>query len=133
MRWRVGEPLYLSGELADEAKRQQEDHREVSAREGLILDFLERPVPRDWSSWDLNRRRMFWGGNVAGELELAPRERICALEIWCELFEGSKRDMRYSDTQEINSVLNTAPGCEKKASPLRFGYCGVQRGFVRSG
>ncbi len=131
MRWRVGEPLYLSGELADEAKRQQEDHREVSAREGLILDFLERPVPRDWSSWGLNRRRMFWGGNVAGELELAPRERICALEIWCELFEGSKRDMRYSDTQEINSVLAAAPGWKRTAQPLKFGYCGAQRGFVR--
>lgn len=130
-RWRVGEPLYLSGELADEAKRQQEGHREVSAREGLILDFLERPVPRDWSSWDLNRRRMFWGGNVAGELELVPRERICALEIWCELFEGSKRDMRYSDTQEINSVLAAAPGWKRTAQALKFGYCGAQRGFVR--
>lgn len=130
-RWRVGEPLYLSGELADEAKRQQEGHREVSAREGLILDFLERPVPRDWSSWDLNRRRMFWGGNVAGELELVPRERICALEIWCELLEGSKRDMRYSDTQEINSVLAAAPGWKRTAQALKFGYCGAQRGFVR--
>ena len=130
-RWRLGEPLYLEGELANAAQKQQESHREISAREGLILDFLERPVPRDWSAWDLNRRRMFWGGNVAGELDLVPRDRVCALEIWCELFEGSKRDMQYRDTQEINSVLAAAPGWRRTAQALKFGYCGAQRGFVR--
>lgn len=130
-RWRLGEPLYLTGELADAAKAQQEDHREISAREGLVLDFLERPVPRDWSAWSLDRRRTFWGGNVAGELELAPRERVCALEVWCELFDGQKKDMRYSDTQEINSIIAAAPGWTRKATALKFGYCGAQKGFVR--
>lgn len=131
VRWRTGEPLYLAGDLAEAAKAQQEDHREVSAREGLILDFLDRPVPRDWSSWDLNRRRMFWGGNVTGEVELVPRERVCALEIWCELFDGQKKDMRYSDTQEINGVIAATPGWKRTAQALKFGYCGAQRGFVR--
>ena len=131
VRWRLGEPLYLSGELAEAAKAQQEEHREVSAREGLILEFLGRPVPRDWSTWDLNRRRMFWAGGVAGELELVPRERVCALEIWCELLDGQKKDMRYSDTQEINGIIAAAPGWKRTAQALKFGYCGAQRGFVR--
>lgn len=130
-RWRLGEPLYLAGALADAAKAQQEDHREVSAREGLILDFLERPVPSDWSRWDLNRRRMFWGGNATGELELAPRDRVCALEVWCELLEGQKRDMKNSDTAEINQIIAAAPGWKRTAQALKFGYCGAQRGFVR--
>jgi len=130
-RWRLGEPLYLAGDLADAAKVQQEDHREVSAREGLILDFLERQVPRDWSTWPLDRRRMFWGGNVAGDTELGPRDRVCALEIWCELFDGLKKDMRYADTQEINGIIAAAPGWKRSASALKFGYCGAQRGFVR--
>ncbi|WP_370866817.1 VapE domain-containing protein [Flavonifractor sp. DFI.6.63] len=132
MRWRLGEPLYLDGELADAAKAQQEDHREVSAREGLILEFLERPIPRDWPTWTLDRRRMFWAGSAVGDLDLVPRERVCALEIWCELFDGQKKDMRYSDTQEINSVIASIPEWSKKTTPLRFGYCGVQRGFIRS-
>lgn len=130
-RWRLGEPLYLDGDLADAAKAQQEDHREVSAREGLILDFLERLVPRDWSTWSLERRKTFWGGNVAGDVELRPRDRVCALEIWCELFDGLKKDMRYADTQEINSIIAAAPGWKRSASALKFGYCGAQRGFVR--
>ena len=130
-RWRLGEPLYLAGELEEAAKVQQEDHREVSAREGLILDFLERPVPQDWSAWPLDRRRMFWAAGVTGELELTPRGRVCALEIWCELFEGQKKDMKYTDTQEINAVIAAAPGWKRTAQPLKYGYCGAQRGFVR--
>ena len=130
-RWRLGEPLYLAGELEAAAKAQQEGHREVSAREGLILAFLDCQVPCDWSTWPLDRRRMFWGGGVTGELELAPRNRVCALEVWCELFEGQKKDMRYADTQEINTVIAAAPGWKRTAQPLKFGYCGAQRGFVR--
>ena len=129
--YRAGEALYLTGDAAAAATAQQESHREVSAREGLILDFLERPVPRDWARWPLDRRRVFWSGNVGGGIELVPRERICALEVWCELLEGQKKDMRYADTQEINSIIAAAPGWVRKATALKFGYCGVQRGFTR--
>ena len=132
VHWRTGEPLYLAGDLAETAREQQEEHREVSAREGLILEFLERPVPRDWASWDLNRRRVFWAGGVTGEMELVPRDRVCALEVWCELLDGQKKDMRYSDTQEINSIIAAAPGWEKSKSSVQFGYCGKQRGWLRS-
>lgn len=130
-RWKAGEPLYLGGEIEAAAKAEQEDHREINAREGLVLEFLDRPVPEDWSKWPLDRRRMFWNGTVAGELRLVPRERVCALEIWCELFEGQKKDMRYSDTQEINSIIALAPGWKRQKSALKFGYCGAQKGFTR--
>ena len=72
--WRMGEPLYISSELSNEAHVQQEAHREVSTREGLILEFLERPIPKDWRHWDLDRRRMFWSGNVSGQVELGDRK-----------------------------------------------------------
>ena len=75
---------------------------------------------------------MFWGGNTAGEAELKPRTRVCALEVWCELFNGQQKDMRYSDTQEINSIIAAAPGWEKMKNGARFGYCGLQRGFTKA-
>ena len=129
--WRLGEPLYLTGELAEAAKAKQEEHREVSAREGLILEFLDKEVPIDWNSWPLDRRRMFWSGNAVGDLRLVPRGRVCALEVWCELLNGQQKDVRYGDTQEINSIIAAAPGWEKTKNGVRFGYCGFQRGFVR--
>lgn len=129
--WRLGEPLYLSGEVADAAKAQQECHREVSVREGLILDFLEKEVPHDWASWSLDRRRVFWSGGAVGDARLVPRQRICALEVWCELFDGQGKDMRRADAQEINSIIATAAGWKKAENALKFGYCGAQKGFTR--
>ena len=129
--YRAGEPLYLSGEIEAMAKAQQEEHREVSAREGLILDFLERRIPQGWSRWNLAQRRMYWEGGAKGELELTDRDRVCALEIWCEVFDGQKKEMKPADTAEINAIVAAAPGWKKSNRVLKFGYCGAQRGFEK--
>lgn len=133
VRWRLGEPLYLTGDLAESAAGQQEAHRENGTREGLIRDWLEKPVPTDWNKWALDKRRAYWNGGITGNPELVPRERVCALEVWCELFEGSKKDMHYADTQEINNILAAIPGWKRRATALKFGYCGAQKGFVKDG
>lgn len=131
VRWRSGESLYLSGELEELAKQRQEAHRETSTKEGLIMDFLELPVPKHWSNWTLEQRQVFLSGNFKGDVELVPRERVCALEIWCELLGGKKGDMRRADTQEINGILDSLPGWIRTRNSVRFGYCGAQRGFIR--
>lgn len=56
--WAMGEPLYLPKEIEDLAKDQQEKHRESSGKEGIILDFLERPIPSNWDTMDLQKRRL---------------------------------------------------------------------------
>jgi predicted P-loop ATPase len=129
MRWQLGEPLYLTGELAEDAKVKQEEHREVSARDGIIMDFINRQVPEDWKTWPLDRRKIFWGGGVQGDIKLVDRDQVCALEVWCEAFDGKQKEMRYSDASEINAVLEASKEWEKSAKPMRCGYCGVQRGF----
>ena len=131
MRWRMGESLILTEELEAEAKAEQETHREVSSKEGVILDFLEKPVPYDWQKWTLDNRRMFFSGAIKNDINLVPRDRICAMEIWCEAFAGNAKDFRYPEASEINDILRTLPGWEKTPSGLRFGYCGYQRGFIR--
>ena len=131
MRWRFGEGLFLTGELEEEAKEEQEAHREVSSKEGIILDFIDQPVPEDWPKWSLDKRRLYLNGTVEGSVNLVKRDRVCALEIWCEAFGGQPRDFRYSDSTEINDILRAIPGWEKTPGSLRFGYCGKQRGFQR--
>lgn len=131
VRWRSGESLYLSGELEELAQQRQEAHREASTKEGLIMDFLELPIPKEWPNWTLEQRQVFLSGNTKGDVELVPREKVCALEIWCELLGGKKGDMRRADTQEINGILDSLPGWTRTRSNMRFGYCGAQRGFVR--
>lgn len=129
--WQAGEPLHLPPELEEVARTVQEDHRAKHPWEGLIREFLEREVPADWNNWSLNRRRVFWGGNVKDEssIALVPRDRVCALEIWCELLDGRQKDMKKTDSREINDILSTLPGWEPNRT--RFGIYGHQRGFQR--
>lgn len=132
VRWRLGETLHLQGSVEDAARTSQEDHREQHPWEGIIQDFIDRPVPADWQKWELNRRRMFWGdGFHEATLELVPRDRICALEIWCEALGGDTKNMRRADTLTVNSILDRMRGWERTKNGARFGYCGLQKGFQR--
>ena len=130
VRWRWGEPLYIAGELEEAARAQQERHREEEMSEGLIIEWLGRDVPEDWPSWDLQRRRAFWNGQVQGEIKLVPRDRVCAAEVWCELFNGEPKAARHTDAAKINSVIEST-GAWGDKKPRRIGPYGVQKGFGR--
>lgn len=133
VRWQAGEPLYLTGAIEEAAKAKQEEHREASSREGIVREFMERPVPDDWSKWPLDKRRMFWGGVTMGSdsPHLVPRDRICALEVWCEAFGGSVKEMKNTDTRELNAIMAATPGWQKIGGTLHFGPYGTQRGFTK--
>ena len=134
VRWQAGEPLYLTGAIEEAAKAKQEEHREASSREGIVREFMERPVPDDWSKWPLDKRRMFWGGVTMGSdsPHLVPRDRICALEVWCEAFGGSTKEMKNTDTRELNAIMAATPGWQKTGGTLHFGPYGTQRGFTKT-
>lgn len=131
--WKNGEPLYMdTPELDMMAKQAQAQHREDSVKEGLIQDFVEKEIPLNYNAMSLTARRMYWAGNVADEdVETCPREKVCALEVWCECFGGDPKNLRRSDAAEINQILSTTPGWVRMKSPRRYGYCGNQRGFER--
>lgn len=134
IRWRCGEKLYLEGEDAREANRQQEEHKEGNPKEGIIREFLERQVPLDWNKRDLYARRDFWnfGKDTYDADRLVSRDRVCAAEIWCECFNGDLKMMKKSDSYEINMILSTIGGWERSHGPIPFGpYYGKQRGFNR--
>ena len=131
IRWQAGEPLYLNKELEAVAQEEQESHREQSAREGVIRDFVEKRVPPDWVKWSLERRRMFWAGMVTN-VETVERDRVCALEVWVEALNGDFKGMKYSDASEINGVIAMMDNWKRFNKPMRFGYCGLQKGFEKN-
>ncbi len=131
MRWQCGEPLYLSGAIEEDAKVKQEEHREASSREGVVREFMDRKVPEDWSKWSLDKRRMFWAGSVQGDIRLVVRDRICALEVWCEAFGGQVKEMKNTDTRELNAIITATPGWEKAEKIIRIGPYGPQRGYAK--
>ena len=132
MRWRMGEALYLTGEIEKAAQKRQEMHREAGVSEGLIQDFVNRMVPKDWATWPIERRRDFWAGAVHGEIEeLVPRTTVCVAEVWCEALGGQLRDFHKNDAREINAVLDRLPEWERTDGPRLHGPYKAQRGFVR--
>ena len=133
--WHNGEKLYLLPEVEAYAKQAQEEHSEHSAKEGVIRDFLDREIPVDWEKQTLFERKMYWAGGFANDKEktkLKRRERVCAVEIWCEAFGGEIRYFRRSDAAEINAILARIPGWERCQKTMRVGCAyGVQKGFIR--
>ncbi|KKX56356.1 virulence-associated E family protein [Brevibacillus borstelensis] len=131
--WQLGEPLYLSGPAEVEAKEQQEAHRESSAKEGVIREFVERRVPPGWEKRSLAERRLYWSGEFGRtEGETVERDRICAAEIWCECLGGDLKYMKRSDAIEINGILSMIPGWKRHNTAARFGCYGPQKGFVKA-
>ena len=142
VRYRQHEPLYLTGEAVGLAQERQEAHRVTDMWEPAITEFVERKVPRDWTKWDIDRRRTWWstaylhntsgssGVTPSGE-ELVARDRICAAEVWVELFGRAIVDARPADTRAINATLSRMRGWSRPAGAIWAGPYGNQRGFKR--
>ena len=131
VRWQMGEQLYLTGGLEDAARDHQEQHRDSSPMEGMIHDFMSKPVPSDWLKWDLDRRRDFWAANVTGNYQLVARDRMTVIEVWCELFLKNKSDLRANDKKEINSCIANCPGWKRADKSFYGGVTyGTQRGYI---
>lgn len=108
--WRLGESLHLPPELESVARKVQEEHRARHPWEGLIEEYLSQEIPEIWMKWDASQRAIWRNGGMKYEGKLIPRERICAAEIWCEVLDRKRGDMRQRDTREINSLLERTPG-----------------------
>lgn len=133
MYWRLGESLFLTGELAEEAKRQQEGHAEQDPRESLIRDFVERQVPVNWQKRDIGTRKLYWSGEFGKvETETEERDRVCAAEIYAECLGGEIRFMKRAETMAINDVLEQMEGWKKQKNPYRYGpYGKVKGGYTK--
>ena len=132
IRYQMGEELYLSGDLDAIAQKAQEEHRESAAQEGMIIDFLDRPIPSDWITWPIARRRDYWAGAVKkDDLTLVPRDRVCAIEVWTELFNKNPADVKKVETAMVNAIISRQP--DWKRSTVRCGPYGDNpiKGFIR--
>ena len=132
VRWQMGEQLYLLGDLEEAAKEHQEQHRDSSPWEGMIHEFMDRKVPDDWMKWDLDRRRDFWSSNVKGGYKLVERDRISAIEVWCELFLKQKSDLKAQERKEINACIGSVKGWKRAEKPFYDGApYATQRGYIK--
>ena len=131
-RYYAGEQWYLTPEVEAMANEVQERHTELNAKQGLIENFLEILLPKGWDERDLEQRLMFLNGGF-GEHEEGTEKRmkVCAIEIWLELFHGDPKGFTPLQAREINSALKRIPGWVQHCSTFCGKLYGRQRGFVR--
>lgn len=134
MRWKAGEPLYLTPEQEHEMRDRQASHNEAQSdpRPGMIEAYLETALPSDWARRDLNARTLYLADDESQEREgVQKRNKVCAAEIQFELFHQRADGQSKYAAKEINAILETLPGWERSKEALRFGPYGKQRGYIR--
>lgn len=130
------EPLYLNREQEKLAEQQQEKHVIKDDRQGLIEEYLEKRLPKDWDTRDMHARRSFINNDEFGSEELSEensilRDKVCILEIWVECFEKNRSDIKKSDSNIIASIMSNIKNWEKSNKSHRFKIYGVQKAYIR--
>ena len=129
--------LVLSKEAEKIAKEEQDSHSEDNVYRGIIIDYLDKKIPKDaWDSMDLFGRRAYLNDyenmkKQYDESDLILRDKICVAEIWEESLKMDIRYLKKSDSIEINKILSSLYKWEKIKQSSRFGKYGVQKGFKR--
>lgn len=132
-----GESLILDSELAGHAKDRQMEHMEENPLDGALEAYLDMEVPANWYDLDIRARRSFVQGD-GFDIDMTGgfvRDKICTLEVWCELLGGEIKNLDTYNRREIRETLDNTPGWERSGGSQgrkRFGRLyGVQRAWVR--
>ncbi len=143
----AGEQLYLEEALEEEMSQVRMGHFEQSHILGMIQEHLDRPVPAGFSTWTVEQRFEFLGDGDFDDLvegteepeglgNLMLRDRICALEIWVELLNGSVNKFPTHMRREITAAIQQIGEWEvydgAKDGRMRFGSdFGKQKAYIR--
>lgn len=127
----AGEPLHLTGEAAKQAEEQQQKHMERSHLEGVIEEYLNKPIVTGWYSLPLYDRRAILAGDYPAGVAQVPRDRVCVAAIWEECLGGDLRRLQRRDAEEIRKAISTLNTWQPLKHPSRFGVYGKQRAFQR--
>ena len=130
----LGEDLILSDEAQAIAEEMQDLYRDVDPKEGMIVEFLNKKIPKNWYSLEPRDQRAFMAGSfkASEEIELVEREKVCIAEIWQVCLGGDLKYLKKRDSIELNSILTGIQGWVRNKNPKFFGSYGRQKGFERS-
>ena len=105
----------------------------VDDREGLVTDYLDLPLPVNWSDLSLYDRQdyvqsqglLYSGGDIRR------RDYVSNIEIWCECFGKDKADFQHKNSFEISAIMARIDGWEKTGKTMWLPIYGKQRVYRR--
>lgn len=136
VRFKRGERLYLDPEMEREAREAQTRYND-DADDPLrseLEQFLDRKLPPDWGTYDLNRRRAYYKNPDPLEAEATvTRDRFCAPEFIREFLGRDMSDSQYKFlARKVCGYMRKFEGWEeaKLVNHVQALY-GRQKGFIR--
>lgn len=139
LAWNNEESIWIGENMEVLAKKIQEQHTEENALVGMIEEYLNKEIPVDWYSRNINRRVEYMretdSSYVQDDSEKMKREKVCIVEIWCELMGGDIKRLSAYESKNILNALSCIDGWqayEHNGEKLNFGESyGLQKAFVR--
>lgn len=136
--WDAGEGVWIGEEMEKKAREVQEAHTEENPLVGMIAEFLDTELPENYYSLDTRTRHEFHQGQLNIDMgKTFKRERVCPLEVWCEMMGGDVKRFNNYDRKEIRQALGLLEGWhlyKEGVVLLSFGKpYGQQRSYVRDG
>lgn len=128
-----GEKLYLDKDLESKAEEAQRGAMEYDDREGMVLRYLETPLPDDWNKKDIVQRLRYLQSPIHRDGK-NKRIRVCNMEIWCECFGYQQSSITSKDSREITAImarLGWKKETEKGKGKARFPLYGPQSVYTR--
>jgi predicted P-loop ATPase len=127
--YRKRESLFLSKEAEIIARDEQISHSEMDERKGIIEQYLDRKLPKDWDKKDLFERKDFLADPLSGGDTI--RDYVCMAEIWCECLGKDRDSMSRYNTREINDIMKSMEEWEYMNSTRNFKIYGKQKYYMR--
>jgi len=133
--YKKGEALILSPEAEKIAARVREVHTVMDDRKGQVAEYLDTPLPRDYSKMDMFTRKEYFDADLTNQRAIkgdeVQREYVCIAQIWCECFRRDKKEMTLHNTADIKSIMRSLPDWEYTGVQKRFHLYGTQRCYKR--
>lgn len=134
--YKNGESVYLSDDYKATVEEEQERHFENDPMAASVIDYLNMMLPEDWDKMSIyDRRAYIQGNNDFGDIKnkgTRKREKVCVMEIWCEVYGREKSECRQSDSRAIKDIIMKTGEWEMSKGTLGFGKnYGYQRGFAK--
>ena len=129
--YKKGELLYLVGDEEEIAREEQRNHVETDERKGIIEDYLNVLLPKDWDTYDIFKRKDRLNNNELSVKGTEERIFVCIAEVWCECLGKDKTEMSRYNTRDINEVMKSLNDWEFVNSTKNFANYGKQKYYAK--
>lgn len=129
--YKLGESIYLDKEIEDLAVKNQFEATEHDDRTEIVRKYLDTLLPENWEGMNIYERREFIQGGDLIAKGIIQRQRVCVMEIWCEVIGGSLKDFNKRVARELHDLMRGLKGWESYKSKTDFKNYGTQRAYFR--